>query len=249
MAAFQYQRPAEAKPSKFDKRAARSGNTLFALHGNYLFRFTGTEPTEEQYNQLIFHIPHIEQSALPMISTYLPPDGLIPNSERYITGPVSLEKFQPGVPLSTAAFSLSAEAQFGRYRTKEGQELNLAIFSYPTPTAARERADAFRQLPGAVVKRSGPLVILSLTPPSADAAERLLAKINYEAQLTWNEKGKENIVQSTAQMVLGIFKLAGIVIGFCVLSGLAFAGFRQMRRRIGHQDADEAMITLHLQGK
>jgi hypothetical protein len=248
MAAFQYTRPADARRSNFDKLAATSGGVLRSVHGNYLFQFTGGTPTEEQYNQLIFHVPKIEQSALPVISTYLPTEGLIPNSERYITGPVSLEKFESGISPSVVAFHLSAEAQYGRYRTKDG-ELNLAIFAYPTPSIARERADAFRSVPGAVAKRTGPLVVLTLNPPNPDAAERLLAKINYQAELTFNEKPKENIPQSMAKMILGIFELAGIIIGFCLISGLAFAGLRQLSRRVGNQGAEEGMITLHLESK
>ena len=249
MAAFQYQRPADAKPSKFEKLAVKSGKTIIATHGNYLFQFTGGEPDEKQYNQLLFNLPRIEQSSLPVISTYLPPEGLIPNSERYITGPVALAKFQPGLPPSAVAFHMSAEGQYGRYRTNEGHEMNVAIFAYPTPAIARERADALGKVPGTVTKRTGSLVVLTVNPPNGDDAERLLGKINYSVSLTWNERPNDNVVQSTAQMLVSIFKLAGIIILFCLLSGFAFAGFRYLGRRSGKQDADGQMITLHLGSK
>ena len=249
MAAFQYLRPADGKPDTFDKQAAVAGKVLLTAHGNYVYRFEGTAPTEEQYKQLQFAVPRIEQSPLPVISTYLPAAGLIPNSERYITGPVTLEKFLPGVPPSLVAFHMSAEAQYGRYRTAGGQEMNLTIFSYPTPSLARERSEEMRKLGGAVVKRAGPLVVLTLNPPNADEAEKLLAKVNYQAALTWNENPNRTFAMDTADMILSILKLSGIVIAFCVLSGLGFAGIRMMRRRIGKSDAGEGMITLHLEGK
>ncbi len=249
MAAFEYSRPVDARPSTQDKLAAASGTITYAVHGNYLFQFQGAKPSDQQYNQLLFHIPRIEQSPLPVISTYLPADGLIPNSERYIVGPVSLEKVAPGIPPSTAAFHLSAEGQYGRYRLKDGREMGITILSYPTPNLARERAAAFQQLPGAIVKRTGSLVVFSINPPSADEAERVMAKINQDVQLTWNENPNQNFNQSLSQMILSIFKLAGIIIGFCLVSGLAFAGLRQMRRRLGPQNADEGMITLHLERK
>ncbi len=249
MSAFQYQRPANAKPSKQDKLAAAADGITIALHGNYVFQFAGGLPTDEQYDQLLYHIPRIEQSALPVISTYLPPEGLIPNSERYIVGPVSLEKFLPGVSPSVVAFHLSAEGQYGRYKAQDGREMPVVILAYPTPNQARERADALQKLGGSVVKRTGSLVVLAVNPPSADEAERVLAKIKQDIQLTWNEHPNQNIAQSTAQMLLGIFKLAGIIIAFCVGSGLIFAGFRVARRRFGKEDAGEAMITLHLAGK
>jgi hypothetical protein len=50
-------------------------------------------------------------------------------------------------------------------------------------------------------------------------------------------------------MVLGILALAGIVLGFCLLSGLAFGAFRVMARRFGYSDAGTAMTTLHLGDK
>jgi hypothetical protein len=249
MAAWQAMRPADAKPCDLEKMCAAAGDSRWVARANYLFHLTGGTITASLLAPVIAQSPKLESSPLPVISTYLPPEGLIPNSERYITGPVSLEKFSPGLSPSAVAFHLSAEGQYGRYRTKSGNEVAIAIFNYPTPGLARERADQFQKIAGAVVKRSGPLVIFAPNPAAADDAERVLAKVNYQASLTMNERPKENIAQSTAQMILSILQLAGIIIAFCLLSGLAFAGLQQLSRRLGKQDAGEAMITLHLQGK
>lgn len=245
LAAFEFLRPADAKASTLDKVAATAGGVTFALHGNYLFQLRGDVLDKAQYAALVGGLPRLEQSAMPMAVTYLPTAGLIANSERYILGPTSLERFMKGVSPSLAAFHLSAEGQSARYKA-EGGELNLTLFSYPAPSMARDRAEAFQKLPGAVVKRTGPMVAVVLSPPNADSAEKLLAKVNYQAQVTWNEKSPTSEARGLANMMLGIFKLAGIIIAFCLFSGLGFAAIRQVGKRIGKQGADESMLRLNL---
>ena len=55
-------------------------------------------------------------------SGLLPSDNLVPNSERYILGPVALQAFDPGIPPSVAAFHLSAEAQLGVFQSPKGDQ-------------------------------------------------------------------------------------------------------------------------------
>jgi hypothetical protein len=248
LAAYEYLRPADAKSSKLDKLAAQASHGAIVAHGNYVFQFTGRVPTSQELVAIYQGLPKLDQAALPVISTYLPSDGLIANSERYITGPVSLEKFDSAIPPSTAAFHMSAEAQYARYHSKNG-DMNLAIFNYPTPSAARERAEAFQKIPGAIAKRTGSLVAVTIQPPDADAAERLLAKVNYQASITWNEKTETQVAQGFARGLLNIFEFAGLMVLFCLVSGVGFALIRVSWQRFGNKNADEAMITLHLQGK
>lgn len=247
-AAFQSLRPDGSKPSKLDKVAATAEHATFAIHGNYLLQFVDGVPSNVEYAGLINRLPSLESGPLPPITAYLPPLGLIPNSERYVLGPASLSKVAPGIPPSVAAFHLSTEGQYARYQMDSGQ-LNLLIFNYPTPGIARERADAFQKVPGTVVKRTGALVAVTMDPPNPDAAEKLLAKVNYQAQLTLTDKPAPNLAQDTAKMILAILELAGIIMGFCILSGVAFGGFRILLRRLGKEEAGESMITLDLQGK
>jgi hypothetical protein len=248
LSAFQSMRSPDAKPSKLDHQAAADANGAILEHGNYVIQFQGRQPTEVELVRIIQGLPMYSDASLPVLSTYLPPDGLIPNSERYITGPVALERFEPGVPPSTAAFHLSAEAQYGRYHANGG-DFGLAIFNYPTPAIARQQAALFQKLQGAMVKRAGPLVAVILNPPNADAAERVIDKVTYEASVTQNETAPGTEVRSFARAFLSMVTLAGIIIGFCIVSGLLFAGGRILSRRFGSKGADEGMITLHIQGK
>ena len=178
------------------------------------------------------------------MSGYLPEKQLVSNSERYVTGPVGLEKFSPGISPSTAAFHVGAEAQLAAFQTAKG-EMKLAIFSYPTPQIARERLVDFQRISGAMAKRTGPLVAVILSPASPDDAERLLAQVRYEPNITWSERvptRRDNI----GDLVINAFELIGILLAFFVVAGLSYGGVRSLRRRGGPTGEPDSMITLHL---
>ena len=248
MAAFQWQRPVDATPSKLSQLAVEMpAGALFTFH-NYLFRLDGWKPDAADLTPLLEGLTRLDQGPLPALSGYLPTLDLIPNSERYVLGPASLAHFDPRVPPSAAAFHLGTEAQFGRFKGKGG-ELGLAVFSFPTPNLAKERAAEFSKLPEAMVKRTGPLVAVILAPPDADEAERLLAKVQYQAAITWTERvptQRDNI----GNLILNIFTLIGVLLAFCAAAGLALGGFRVLARRYFKNWSDEtAMITLHLEDR
>ena len=166
--------------------AVHTSDGIIFVFGNYVFQFTGGIPDQPSLNELYTQLARVDNSPLPALSTFLPQDGLVANSERYILGPVSLQRVEPEIPPSVAGFHLGAEAQFGQYQTPKGL-LKLIIFDYPTPSMAREQAVEFQKIPGAVIKRTGPLVVATVNPPDPDAAERILGKINYQANVTLNE--------------------------------------------------------------
>lgn len=244
LAAFDWQRPPDAKSSTLGKLAVESGDSVILAYGNYLLAFRGYKPSVGEIDTLVQVLPKLEQSPLPDLSGYLPDKGLVPNSERYIVGPVGLEKFAPAISPSTAAFHFGAEAQFGIFHVPSG-DMKLAIFSYPTPQIARERIVDFQRISGAVAKRAGPMVAVVLSPPNADDAERLLAQIRYAPTITLDEHvpgARDNI----GNLVINIFKLTGLLLVFCLVAGLSFGGFRTLVRRMGPGGDAEAMITLHL---
>ena len=211
--------------------------------GNYVLQFAGKTPTKEQLVPLFAGFAKYDVSALPVISTYLPDTDRIPNSERFIIGPVALERLMPKIPPSVAAFSLSAEAQYGQYRTKNG-DMGLAIFNYPTPEVARERVAEFLKISGVLAKRAGPLVGVVPDVKDPDAAERLLAKVTYQVSLTMHEATPNQQAKGFARAILAMFELAGLIIGLALLSGLAFALIRISKR--GRASTGEEMITLHI---
>ena len=245
MAAFDWQRPAAAMASTEAKLAAETPDSLLLVQGNYLFQFTGYKPSKEEWDALTGTLHNVDPTVLPTLPGYLPSDGLVSNSERYILGPASLQKFAPGIPPSVAAFHYGAEAQFGVFHNGKG-DASMLIFNYPTPQIAMQRAPEFQKIAGAVVKRSGPMVAVMQSPPDPDYAEKLLAGVKYQAQVTLDEyvpTQKDNI----GNLVINAFVLIGILLAFAVISGFALGGYRALRRRTGHGEEADAVITLHLE--
>jgi hypothetical protein len=173
----------------------------------------------------------------------MPANGLRPNSERYILGPSSLAKFYPEIPPSTAAFHLNSEAELATFGKDGG--VRLAIFNFPTPDAARKQLLEFEKIPGAVAKRTGPLVAVTVHPSDPNEAERVLSQVRYQATITQPQKPPTK-KDNPGNLLLNIALLIAILIVFCVLSGLAFGGLRQLFRRMGPSDDGEAMVSLHL---
>lgn len=245
LAAFQWQSPAGATPSTLGKYAVETPQAALVAFHNYLFRFDGRKPQVAEMGPMLGVLPRLDQSPVPSLPGFLPSENLVPGSMRYVIGPASLEAFEPRIQPSLAAFHLGTEAQLARYKT-QGGDLALAIFSFPTPDLARECVAEISKLPGAMVKRSGPLVAVILSPSDKDAAERLLARVNYQATISWSQHvptRRDNI----GDLVLGVFSLAGMLLLFCLVAGLAYGGLRVIRRRYFKRWAfDEAMITLHL---
>jgi len=245
LALFDSRRPSGATPSDFAQLAVHTSDGTIFVFGNYVFQFTGGMFDQPVLNELYTQLARVENGPLPALSTFLPPDGLVANSERYILGPVSLQRAEPAIPPSVAGFRMGAEAQFGQYQTPKGL-LKLIIFDYPTPSMAREQAAELQKIPGAVVKRTGPLVIATVNPPDPDAAERILGKINYQANVTLNEPTPQSQAKGLAKMILNIFVLAGIVLVMCVVGGVGFAGYRIMSRKMWRKEETVEMIVLGL---
>ncbi len=244
MAAFHWQRPANAKAFPAADYAAETTNGLMLVRGNYLLVFDGYKPTPAELSALGNSLIHVDATPFPTLPGFLPAEDLVPNSERYILGPVGLQKFEPSIPPSVAAFHYGAEAVLGVFHSPKG-DLTLAVFDYPTPQIARERVTAFQNLPGAVAKRSGPLVAVVGAPADPDEAERLLAQVQYRASITQSEHTptrRDNI----GNLVINAFILVGILIVFCVAGGLAMGGIRLLRRRGKDNPDGDTMITLHL---
>lgn len=245
MAAFDWQRPPAATPSKAASLAAETPDSLMLVHGNYLLSFAGDKPAARELDAAIASLRNVDTTSPPTLPGFLPSAGLIPNSERYITGPASLQTFLPGVPPSVAAFRLSAEAVAAAFRDSKGVMI-LAIFNYPTHRIAMQTLGGFQKLPGALAKRSGPLVAVVLSAPDADSAERLLGQVRYDAQITRDEyvpTRRDNI----GDLILNVFVLIGLLLVFALLSGLLMGGGRVLLHYLRKGQEPETFITLHLE--
>lgn len=247
MAAFDWLCPQDAKFSRAAAYAAETPTDLLVVRGNYLLDFQGYKPTLAELGDLAGKLTNVDATQFPTLPGYLPEQDLIPNSERYILGPTGLAKFDSAVPPSVAAFRYSAEAVLGAFHSPKG-DITLAIFNYPTPQIARDRLTDFQNISGAMAKRAGPLVAVILKPADADMAERLLAQVQYRADITMQEHiptKRDNI----GNLVVNAFVLTGILLVFCIVAGFAVGGFRVLKRR-GKDDPDgDVMIRLHLENR
>jgi hypothetical protein len=245
LAVYDWQRPGKSEPSKLAALAAETAGGLVLVHGNYVLSFSGYKPTTPELDPIVASLRNVDTTALPTLPGYLPSQDLVPGSERYITGPAGLRKFNPGIPPSAAAFHLGAEAQLGVFHGPKGETV-LTIFNYPTPQIAMQQAASLGKIPGAEVKRSGLLVAVILFPPDPDAAERLLARVRYRVEVTLDER-VPTLRDNIGNLVVNAFVLTGLLLVFCVVSGLAFGGFRAFLRRFRKGEDPDAMITLHLE--
>jgi hypothetical protein len=218
---------------------------LLVVQGNYLLSFSGHKPEAAELSALFDGLRNVDTTVLPTLPDTLPTQDRVANSERYIIGPASLDKFMPGIPPSVAAFHYGAEGQMGVFHSPKG-DMALMIFSYPTPQIAMLKEVDFRGIPGGnLVKRSGPLVALVVAPPDPDAAERLLSQVKYQASVTldqWVPSHKDNI----GNLVINAFILIGILLGFSIVSGLAFGGLRAFLHRGNRGQEADALTSLNL---
>ena len=214
--------------------------------GNYLVVCEGKCPKDlPQLADLA--LPKVSHASVPTLNTYLPPKGLVPHSERYILGPLGLKADAPEIPPAAVNFDFGTEGEIAKYRNG----VLLAVFSFPTPSMARQQLPEFQKIPGATAKRTGPFVAVALGPSSA--AAKLLDAVNYQGVVAENEKPPvkplELKPETAGQMILAIFMLAGLLLAFCLLSGLAVGGTLRLARRFGYSAAEGSLITLHLEGK
>ena len=243
LAAFYWLRPVSSKASQAAQMAAETPDSLLLMLGNYVIDFRGYKPSKAEISTLQTGLCKVDHTPLPAL--YLPASSLVANSERYITGPVSLKQFVPGIPPDAAGFQYGAEAQSGVFHNLQG-DVTLAVFSYPTPQIAMKQLAAFEQL-GLLAKRSGPLVsVIPSTPADREFAQNLLDGAEYRAQVTVPEHIftlKDNI----GNLVINAFILIGILLAITLGAGLFVGGFRIYQRRGGRDPDANTVISLHLE--
>ena len=215
-AAFQWLQPVKGDEVAYGQRALKSGDRTLIQFGNYLVEMRGAEPVDEHVEVMLAFLPRVQMSADPPVLEYVPLDNLVPNSRRHVLGPATLAKLAAEIPPSVAAFRFDAEAQYAHYNSPQGQ-LRMLLFSYPTPQIARGQLEEFQKLPWVISKRAGPLVAVVVSPPSADEAERLLAKVRYRAEITLHHR---NLTRSETLWTL----LTDIIIFSLILAGLMIVG-------------------------
>jgi len=249
LAVWEWLRSANSRPCDLAAFCTRNPDRIVVWDDNYVVTFQGGVPSKAVVDSVLNALPNKRDTALPAIFTFLPHEGLIPASARYVLGPDSLNAFAPELAPADPGFKQGAEAQVAAYRIgSDPTPRKLAIFYYATPEMARLHALKFRLLPNTRVKRSGVLLAIVFGPTTDAQADTLLSRVEYEAKVTWNDSPPPSPIKPLYQLLLNIMYLSILLAALCLLAGLIYASMRIYRRRYGTLEQDEAMTTLHLTG-
>jgi hypothetical protein len=269
--AFTFYKTPEMLNEKIGAQGSSLNNRILFYQGNVMVDAVFDKlsaMSAAQLRELAAALPEPEGNArnLPSLPTYLPKTSYQKNTAKYIMGPVTLDRI--GSPLATPLvdFKSGAEVVIARYTAGAG-DATLMLISYPTPQLAAEklkqieatRQPAVQQPGGAPMvdvapffdKRTGPIVVIAAGPLSLGEAKALLGSISYDAEVTWNENTYATKKDNLANLLFNAIVLCGILIGFALLGGLAFGGFRVLMKRlfpdtIFDRPEDVEIISLHL---
>jgi hypothetical protein len=177
------------------------------------------------------------------VLTYLPKQAQRNNSIRYFMGPVGYSDVALPIAAGVVDFAKGAEVATAQYATSEGSQgdATLMVISYPTPQIAAERVKAIdaalhttsaSENPASRAKRSGPIVALVSGQVSNGDAKSLLDEVNYDADVTWNQNTFFSKRDNIGNLLVGVILLVAILMGFALVAGLLFGGFRLLMKRL-----------------
>jgi hypothetical protein len=248
LAAWQWQRTAADHACSLDSFCAQDDKRTLIAEDNYVLVMPIPAPSKEQLVAVLKSLPNKRDTSLPAILTFIPRQGLVANSSRYVLGPESLRAFAPELSRTKPGFNEGAEAQIAQYELANNARARLAIFNYATPEMARLHSLEFKKLPNIRLKRSGVLVALVLDAANDVLADTLLSRVEYEARITWNDVPPPNPIKPLYRLLLNILWMSIALSSLALFAGLIYAGMRIYRRRFGDLESEEAMTTLHLTG-
>jgi hypothetical protein len=244
LAWYQAIRPANAVPVRGALLASTTPGSQLVAHQNHVLLFEGWRPLDREMAALYQALSGAMRSGggLPMLPSFIPDEGKVRNSERYLLGITSLERFEPRIPPVLAGFEDGAEAQYVKYRTSAG-EVAVTVFHYPTPQIAKKRLTAFEARQGWAVRRDGALVAVAPEIDNPQAILPVLEKVKWGVQGMWNQATKPPPMPNVAGMLVAIFELTGLLLAACVAGGLLFAWlWIYQRRKDARETGNESPI-------
>ena len=270
--AFTYYKMPQMLTEKIGDQGASLNQRVLFYRGNILVdvvfeKLTAMSAAELRELAGLLPLPPGNTGNLPGLPAYLPHPGYVKNTAKYVVGPVGLQRVSAPLSAELVDFSAGTEVVLGTYDASGGQA-TLMLISYPTPQIAAEhlrRIDVARQqgtpqAPGSPTiadaapfydKRTGPILVVATGPLSQSEGKSLLAAVNYEANVTWNENTYFDKKNNIANLVWNALILCGILMGFALIAGLAFGGIRILIRRVlgerlFHHSEEDDFISLGL---
>lgn len=264
--AFTFYKTPEMQTERIGDQGASNNTHVLFYRANVLVTadFDRVTPmSAAELRELAADLPLPSGSArnLPSLPQYLPRQGYVRNSVKYVMGPVALASVEAPITAPMVGFGSGAEVAKAQYKSGEGTA-TMVLVSYPTPAIAADRLrviesahpqDASGTAPLFLTKRTGPLIAVVTGAISPREAKALLASVNYDADVTWNENtflGKRDNVGS---LLVGVIVLIGVILGLSLVAGVAFGGIRIVLKRlfpdkVFDRSQDVEIIELKLRG-
>ena len=237
--AYTYYAQPQMQIEKIGDQAASSNERILFFKGNILIDATiehMTAMSAADLRSLADALPQPKGNiaAMPTVTGNLPPQSLEKNTTRYIVGPEAANRLGSPIPAPMIDFSKGAEVALGKYRTSQG-EATVTIIGYPTPQIAKERMTDMQSasIPGGpfYFKRTGPYLVAVNGNIPADEAQSLLASVNYDADVTWNQPTKPKPVENRAGFIVALILLCILIIFAALIFGFLFGGLRLLINR------------------
>lgn len=193
---------------------------------------------------------------LPTLPNYFPRRDLVANSAKFIIGPEALAASNAPITAAQVDFSLQPEILMGKY-SAGGANADFLIVEYPTPQIAGDRlrvletANPKQDGTTFLAKRTGPFVALVKGSISERDAKSLLGRVNYEADVTWNENTGLSKRDNIGNLVIAASLLAGIIFLISVGTGAIFGFGRIVLQKLfprlyAAHEKEAGFIELHL---
>lgn len=269
--AFTFYKTPEMLIEKIGDQGASLNERVLFYRGNVLIdavfqRLSAMSAAELRELAADLPLPPGNNAKLPGLPAYLPKQSYVKNTAKYVLGPATLDKVSSPIPAQLVDFSRGGEVVLGNYNASGG-EGTLVLMSYPTPQIASEylrKIQAAQQVdpkqPGnptlassgpIYAKRTGPIVVVAAGPFSQSEAKSLLASVNYDADVTWNENTYFTKKNNVANLLVNVILLCFIIIGFALVVGVAFGGVRVLTKRlfpdrVFDRPQEMEFISLHL---
>jgi hypothetical protein len=238
--AFTYYLQPQMQVEKIGDQGASSNARILFFKGNILVdatieRLTAMSAADLRALADTLPRPKGNVATLPTLPGNLPSQSLLQNTSRYILGPEALTRLGVPLPAQLIDFSKGPEVSFGKYRSSQG-EAAVTLIGYPTPQIAKERMTAMQTaaLPNGpfYFKRTGPFLVAVNGNIPADEAQSLLASVNYDADVTWNQPTKPKPVENKAGFIVALILLCILVILAALVFGFLFGGLRILASKL-----------------
>ncbi len=257
--AFTFYRQPAMTGEEIGTKAASAGNRILFFRSNVLVDANFARVTEmsaSELRELAGLLPSAKGSAdnLPTLPEYLPKKDAVANSAKYILGPQALLVAKSPLTAEQIDFGHDPEVLMQDYSSPDGG-LTLTLLDYPTPQIAGERLRALQSAqqtnPAFLARRTGPILAVVTGAINSSDAKTLLNAVNYEAEVTWNERTSFSKRDNIGNLILAVFTLIGIILLISLIFGVFFGGIRLLAKRVFpnrlfDRPEDLEIIQLHL---